>query len=220
MLNNIKAAIFDLDGTLIDSMGIWEKIDKDFLERRGIAVPLGLKNYIEHLSFMDTAKYFKDKFNLSETIEAIMDEWNSMAYYGYSKTVPLKPGAKEYLEYLITKGIKLALATSNSHVLLEAVLKNNGVFEYFESITTTIEVDRGKNHPDIYLLTAKKLGVAPKQCMVFEDILPAVIGAKTAEMKVIAIYDKYSEHQREAILKNSDYYIYEYKELINFSKLF
>ncbi|MDF2533059.1 MAG: haloacid dehalogenase superfamily protein subfamily variant 3 with third motif having or [Clostridia bacterium] len=215
VLDNIKAAIFDLDGTLIDSMGIWGKVDIDFLEKRGIETPADLRDYIEHLSFVDTAKYFKDRFKLSESIEVIMDEWNSMAYYEYSNTVTLKPGAKEYLECIKSKGIKLALATSNSHVLLEAVLKNNGVFEYFESITTTIEVDKGKNHPDIYLLSAKKLGVSPKQCIVFEDILPAVMGAKAAEMKVVAIYDAYSEHQREAILKNADYFIYEYKELTN-----
>jgi HAD superfamily hydrolase (TIGR01509 family) len=215
MLNNIKAAIFDLDGTLIDSMGIWGKIDIDFLKKRGLDTPLDLRDYIEHLSFIDTAKYFKDRFNLSETIEEIMDEWNGMAYNEYSNTITLKPGAREYLECLKAKGIKLALATSNSHVLLEAVLKNNGVFEYFESITTTIEVDKGKNHPDIYLLSAKKLGVSPTQCVVFEDILPAVMGAKAAEMKVVAIYDVYSEYQKEEILRNADYYIYEYKELTN-----
>jgi HAD superfamily hydrolase (TIGR01509 family) len=213
MLNNIKAAIFDLDGTLIDSMGIWGKIDIDFLEKRGIEVPSDLREHIEHLSFIDTAKYFKNRFNLSETIEDIMDEWNNMAYYEYSNTVVLKPGAKEYLDCLKAKGIKLALATSNSHVLLEAVLKKNGVFNYFDSITTTIEVERGKNHPDIYLLSASKLQVSPEECMVFEDILPAVLGAKAAGMTVIAINDSYSEHQREDILKNADYYIYEYEEL-------
>ncbi len=213
MLNNINAAIFDLDGTLIDSMGIWGKVDVDFLEKRGIEVPLDLRDHIEHLSFIDTAKYFKERFKLSETIEDIMDEWNNMAYYEYSNTVTLKPGAREYLECLRSKGIKLALATSNSHILLEAVLKKNGVFEYFDSITTTIEVERGKNHPDIYLLSAKKLGVHPSECVVFEDILPAVLGAKSAGMKVVAIYDIYSEHQREDILKNADYFIYEYKEL-------
>ncbi|MCM0647823.1 HAD family phosphatase [Clostridium swellfunianum] len=214
MLNNIKAAIFDLDGTLVDSMGIWEKIDIEFLKERGLQVPSDLRDHIEHLSFIDTAKYFKDRFNLNETVEEIMAEWNNMANYEYSNTITLKPGAKEYLNCLKAKGIKLALATSNSHPLLEAVLKNNGVFEYFDSITTTIEVDKGKNHPDIYLLSAKKMNVSPDNCIVFEDIYPAVLGAKAAGMTVAAIYDIYSEHQKEDIIKTADYFIYEYKELI------
>lgn len=214
MLDNIKAAIFDLDGTLIDSMGIWGKIDIDFLDKRGIKVPSDLREHIEHLSFIDTAKYFRDRFKLNETIEDIMEEWNRMAYNEYSNTVGLKPGAKEFLEGLKNRGIKLGLATSNSHVLLEAVLKRNGVFEYFDSITTTIEVNRGKNHPDIYLLSAEKLGAAPEECIVFEDILPAVLGAKAANMTVVAIYDVYSEYQKEDLLKTADYFIYEYEELI------
>lgn len=216
MLNNIKAAIFDLDGTLINSMGIWGKIDVDFLEKRGLEVPSDLREHIEHLSFIDTAKYFKNRFGLNETIEDIMAEWNDMAYYEYTHTVRLKPGAKEYLDCLKARGIKIALATSNSHVLLEAVLRNNEVFEYFESITTTIEVDRGKNHPDIYLLSSQKLGVLPEECIVFEDILPAVTGAKSAGMRVVGICDIHSKHQWEDIAKTADYFVHEYKELIEF----
>jgi HAD superfamily hydrolase (TIGR01509 family) len=216
LLQNIKAAIFDLDGTLVDSMGIWSKIDIEFLQKRGLEVPSDLREHIEHLSFIDTAKYFKDRFGLNETIEDIMAEWNEMAYYEYTNTVKLKQGAKEYLDCLKAKGIKIALATSNSHVLLESVLKNNEVFDYFESITTTIEVDRGKNHPDIYLLSSKKMGVSPEECIVFEDILPAVIGAKSAGMRVVGICDIHSKHQWDAIAKTADYFIHEYKDLIDF----
>lgn len=213
MLKDIKAAIFDLDGTLIDSMWLWEKVDIDFLSKRGYKLPVDLKENIEHLSFIDTAKYFKERFNLPESIEEIMDEWNTMAFKQYANTILLKPGAKEYLYSLKLKNIKIALATSNSIPLLEAVLKRNEVYNYFDVITTTIEVKRGKNFPDIYLLTAEKLGVNPNECIVFEDILPAVLGAKAAGMKVVAVHDIYSEYQRKDILNSADYYIYKYDEI-------
>ena len=110
--------------------------------------------------------------------------------------------------------IKIGLATSNSKSLLEVVLKSNGIFHYFDSITLTDEVSRGKNFPDVYLLAAEKLGVNPAQCVVFEDILPAVKGAKAAGMKVVAVYDSSSKDQKEDIIINSDMYILEYNELI------
>lgn len=213
MLKDIKAAIFDLDGTLIDSMWLWEKVDIEFLNKRGYKLPVDLKENIEHLSFIDTAKYFKTRFNLSQSLEEIMDEWNTMAYEHYANSILLKPGAKEYLYSLKLKGIKIALATSNSVTLLEAVLKRSEVYSYFDVITTTNEVKRGKNFPDIYLLSAEKLGVKPSECIVFEDILPAVLGAKAAGMKVVAVHDFYSEYQRKEILDSADYYIYRYDDI-------
>lgn len=214
MLKNIKAAIFDMDGTLVDSMWVWSKIDIEFLKKRGIALPSDLKDNIEHLSFMDTAKYFKDRFKLQESIEDIMKEWNDMAFEEYSKNIKLKADADRFLSLLKTAGIKIALATSNSQILLEASLKNNGILQYFDVITTTDEVARGKNFPDIYLLTAKRLGVTSEECIVFEDILPAVMGAKAAGMKVVGVFDEYSEHQKVDIINTADYFINEYKDII------
>jgi HAD superfamily hydrolase (TIGR01509 family) len=213
MLKDIKCAIFDLDGTLIDSMWLWEKVDIDFLSKRGFSLPSDLKECIEHLSFIDTAKYFKERFMLSQSIDEIMDEWNYMAYEQYANNILLKPGAKEYLHSLKLKGIKIALATSNSVPLLEAVLKNNEIYSYFDVVTTTNEVQRGKNFPDIYLLSAEKLGVKPDECIVFEDILPAVLGAKAAGMKVVGVHDFYSEYQRNEIVASADYYIYKYEDI-------
>lgn len=213
MLKNIKAAIFDLDGTLVDSMWVWDKIDRNFLKKRNFLLPEDLRGNIEHLSFIDTAKYFKQRFQLPEAVEEIMAEWNSMAYEEYANNIPLKSGAKEYLQFLKQHGIKIALATSNSIPLLKAVLSKTEIFHLFDVITTTDEVQRGKNFPDIYLLSAEKLGVKPAECMVFEDLLPAVQGAKLAGMKVIAVHDLYSEYQRNEILKLADHFIYKYEDL-------
>ncbi|MCY6957996.1 HAD family hydrolase [Clostridium brassicae] len=214
MLNNIKAAIFDMDGTLIDSMWVWTKIDIDFLKKRSLECPKDLKSKIEHLSFEQTAMYFKETFHLEESIQEIMTEWNDMAFEEYKINVKLKYGAKKYLDILKSAGIKIALATSNCTLLLETGLKVNGIYEYFDAITTTDEVSRGKQFPDVYLLTAEKLGVKPEECIVFEDILPAVMGAKSAGMKVIGIHDEYSKNQEKDIINTADKYIYEYSELI------
>ena len=213
MLTNIKAAIFDLDGTLVDSMWVWGKIDEDYFKNRNMDLPANLKTQIEHLSFDETAAYFKSNFGILDTIEEIKKEWTDFAYVEYLNNVKLKPGVIEFLSLLKTLNIKIGLATSNSKSLLEAVLKANGIYHYFDSITLTDEVSRGKNFPDVYLLAAEKLGVKPEECIVFEDILPAVKGAKAAGMKVVGVYDDFSKEQREDIIIHADMYIIEYHEL-------
>ena len=213
-MENIKAAIFDLDGTLVDSMWVWHQIDIDFLSEKGHVVPNNLNDEITHLSFSQTAEYFKNRFGLTESIEEIMNTWNSMAYNHYTKNVKLKEGALEYLQKLKNSGIKIGLATSNSNPLLTTTLKSNNAFHLFDAITVTDEVNKSKSNPDIYLLAAKKLNVNPSECMVFEDIIAAVNGAKLAGMKVTGVYDDHSKHQEEIMKENCDNYIYSYKELL------
>jgi len=214
MLNDIKGAIFDLDGTLVDSMWVWTQIDVDYLRIKGHSMPKNLRNEIVHLSFSQTAVYFKEKFNLDDSIEKISEDWHDMAFNHYSNNVKLKLGVKDFLNMLKSLKIKIALATSNSIPLLEACLKNNEIYDYFDSITTTDEVSTGKDCPDVYLLAANKLGIHPKDCLVFEDILPAVQGAKAANMKVIAVEDTECLDSKEDLLKYADKYIHSFEELL------
>ncbi|OPJ55503.1 HAD family hydrolase [Clostridium oryzae] len=213
MQSNIKAAIFDLDGTLIDSMWVWEKIDVDYLKNKGFELPYGLRDEIEHLSFDETAIYFKKRFNISDSLEKIKMDWNDMAYKEYSNNIKLKPGVENFLSKLKKNNIKIGLATSNYPSLLNVVLKNNGIFDYFDSITTTNEVSRGKDYPDVYLLAAKKLNEDPKSCIVFEDILPAVKGATLAGMRVIGIMDNSSCHNWSEMSKLTYKFIKDFTEL-------
>lgn len=213
MFKDIKAAIFDMDGTIIDSMWVWRKIDLDYLSARNISIPKDLKENIEHLSFEDTAKYFKKRFNLNDSVETIMNEWNEMAYDEYLNRVEIKSGAKDFIASLKKSGIKVALATSNCNLLLETALKKFDIYHHFDTIVTTDEVSRSKAFPDVYLLAAERLNVIPNDCIVFEDILTAINGAKAAGMKVVAVEDDHSLEDRHLIKKHADKYIVEFDEL-------
>lgn len=210
---NIEGAIFDLDGTLIDSMWLWEKIDYDFLNKRNLEVPLDLKENIETLTFEEGAVFFKNTFDLKESVEEILGEWHNMVVNEYTYNVKLKDNVKEFLINLKSKGVRLAIATSNTSDLTKLVLKNNGVLDLFDCITTIKEVTRNKDFPDIYLLCAKKLNLKPEKCIVFEDILPAIKSAKSARMKTVGVYDDCSKDYEDKIKEISDYYIYNYEEL-------
>ena len=214
MFTDMKATIFDLDGTLIDSMWVWEQIDKDYLESIGHPVPPNLKDDITHLSLSQTAVYFKKRFNIKDSIDSIISTWSNMAYYQYANNIHLKKGAFEFLSHLKASNIKIGLATSNSIDLLTAVLKNNEIYDFFDTITVSDEVKVGKDNPDIYLLSAKKLGVSPSECIVFEDIPAAVSGAKKANMKVVAILDEYEKNSHPLLKEMADRYIYDYFELL------
>lgn len=211
---DFRAAIFDLDGTLIDSMGVWEKIDIDFLVKRHLPVSENYINEICARSFIEAAVYTISLFSLQESVEDIIDEWNRMAIDEYSHHVPLKPHAKEYLLFLKDRGIKLCTATALPNVLYEPVLMNNDVYDLFDAFASTDEVNRGKESPDIYLLAAKKLGVDPRECIAFEDVLPGIQGIIAADITAYGVYDSYSKHEQAAIQKLSKGYIYDFVEMM------
>lgn len=214
MFNNIKGVIFDLDGTLIDSMWVWDQIDIEYLSEKNLEVPKNLNDEIGHLSFNQVAVYFKERFKLKDSLDEIKQRWSDMAYYHYSTDIKLKEGVVEFLKFLKESNIKIGLATSNSRDLLEVVLKNNNIYDYFDAITITDEVSVGKHEPDVYLLAAKKLNLSPSECLVFEDIVQAIKGAKKAEMKVIGVADSRNIDDRDEIISLTDKFITNFNEMI------
>lgn len=211
---NIEAIIFDLDGTLVDSMWIWKQIDIDFLEKRGYTLPDDLQKSIEGMSFTETASYFIERFSLTETMESIKTEWNDMARTFYAEKIKLKENVHLVIDYAKRHGIKLGIGTSNSRELLETVLVANNLLESFDSIRTSCEVKSGKPSPDIFLKVAEDLGVEPSKCLVFEDTHAGIIAGKSAGMRVIAIYDELSEPYMKAIKEDADHYIFDYSEVM------
>ncbi|MCD7725978.1 MAG: HAD family phosphatase [Clostridiales bacterium] len=210
----VKAVIFDLDGSLVDSMWIWHAIDIEYLGKFGIAMPKMLQKEIGGKSFSETAVYFKERFQLPDTLQQIKDDWNRMAWDKYTHQAPIKNGVREVLEYCHAHHILMGIATSNSRELVDNIVSVHRLEQYISCIVTGCEVPKGKPAPDVYLAVAQKLGVLPEECLVFEDIVDGIIAGKSAGMKVCAVYDKHSEDQDEEKRRLADYYTYEFKELI------
>jgi HAD superfamily hydrolase (TIGR01509 family) len=215
MLKNIDAVIFDLDGTLVDSMWMWKDIDIEYLKGFGIEMPLDLQKCIEGMSFSETAVYFKERFQLPDTLEQIKDAWNRMAWDKYANEVPLKEGVRELLVYLKQKKILAGIATSNSRELVDLIVEKHELQDYFASVRTSCEVTKGKPSPDIFLLVASDLKAAPERCLVFEDVIQGVMAGKNANMKVCAVYDDFSEKDLEAKKKLADYYVDSIAEVLH-----
>lgn len=213
IFQGIEAVLFDLDGTLIDSMWIWEDIDREYLGKFGIDLPDDLEEMVQGMSFSETAEYFKKRFHIPQPLEEIKGEWNRMAWDKYSNEVPLKEGVLAFLEALQQQGIRMGIATSNSKELVELVISKLGVKEYFHSIRTSCEVAKGKPSPDIYELVARDLGTAAENCLVFEDIIQGIQAGKNAGMRVCGVYDKNSERDAVRKREEADYYINSYLEL-------
>lgn len=187
-------------------------IDIQFLKKRNLPVP---ENYVTEIcarSFEEAAQYTIDLFGLQETVEGIIEEWNNMAVEEYSNHVGLLPYALDYLLCLKEHGIKLAVATGLPEKLYIPCLKNNSILELFGALCSTDEVQRGKEYSDVFELAARKLGVAPEHCIVFDDVLPAIKSAKAARMLAGGIYDKYSADQRTEIERIADIYLLDFRQ--------
>jgi len=212
-MNPMKAYIFDLDGTLFESMDVWQKVDVAFFKKRNINRPDDYVKAVLVMDFDTAATYTKATFNLPETPTQIKQEWLTLAADAYANDVQLKPYAKEYLLHLKSQGHKLAVATSLPEELMQPTLHKHEIYHIFDAICTATEVGCGKNKPDVFLLAAKKLNVSPKDCLLYDDILAAVVSAKSIGMKVCGVYDKHSRHNWEEIKQQADQTIHCFSEI-------
>ena len=206
----LKAAVFDLDGTLIDSMQIWLEIDESFFAARHMAVPENYQMEIAHLGFRACAAFTRERYLPEESEENMLSEWREMClekYRAKDSAKYLKEGAAEFVRALHRDGMRLCIATASSPELFLPVLSAGGIREYFECWTTVDEAGRDKGCPDIYRLCAEKMNLAPEECVVFDDNLAALRAAKAAGMRTVGVYDPAADSQREAILAEADLYL-------------
>ena len=212
--DGVTCAIFDLDGTLLDSLGIWAEIDGIFLGARGIAVPEDYEECIGHIGARAAAEYTIARFSLDETVDKVLSEWKSLADEIYPQKVRLKPYAGQALHFLYDQGFRLCIATAGSPELFLPVLQREGVDTLFEGYTTLSEVARGKEFPDIFLRAASKLGASPSECCVFEDNYTALCAARNGGFHTIAVYDPIRGSQKARIAAAADLLIEDFSALL------
>ena len=212
-ITGFKAAVFDLDGTLIRSKGVWSDIDRQFFEKRGLTVPEDYCKAVSTKNFRTAAVYTKELLGLEDSVESIMQEWHDMAVYEYTHIIGEVDGAADFLRYLSGRGVKLGLATANSAALYEPVLKRLGVYSLFDSFATTEEVERGKGFPDVYELVCERLGEKSSDTIVFEDLPEGIRGAKLGGFTAAACLDELNGSNREVMIREADICFESYREL-------
>jgi len=203
----MKGAIFDIDGTILDSMSIWDTAAKRFLKTLGIEAEPGLDKMLFSMSMAEGAEYLKDRYSLDMDTKAIMDGINRTIEDFYYNQVHLKEGVEQFLKDMKQAGIKMTAATSTDRYVVESAFKRLNIMNYFSRIFTCTEIGAGKTKPDIYLAAAEHMGTLPEDTWVFEDALYAIRTAKKAGFRTVGVYDASSMEDMEEIKSICDIYL-------------
>lgn len=208
-----KGIIFDLDGTLIDSMKVWENVDRDFVAENGGVYTPDISDAVKTMTIHQSARYFKDRFSLEMSCNEITDRIEAMVSEKYNNSIPLKKGVFDTLSKLSQMGIKMCVATATYNSLVNASLKRLGVYDMFEFILTCSDVGAGKDSPDIFYKSAKKMGLGISETVIVEDSLHCIETAKKAGFFTVGVYDEFAETDKDKIINLSDVYITEINKL-------
>ena len=209
----IKGAIFDLDGTLLDSMFIWDTIGEDYLRSLGKEPHEDLKETFMTLTLEEAAEYYREHYGVTLSVKEIVDGVNAMVEGIYRTKVTLKPGIADYLRWLKENGARMCVATVTDRYLVEETLERLGVRHYFSEIFTCAEVGFGKDKPIIYQKALEHLGTAKEETYVFEDMYFALNTAKTDGFPTVGVYDRHEAHQDE-LRGLADYYVLDFTDPI------
>lgn len=209
-----KAIIFDMDGTLLDSLSVWADSDREFLAGLGYEYDPKHSLAMKTMHFDSACEYLVREFSLPLTAEETGKRILEIVEEHYINEIPLKDGAEEFLAAARNAGIKMCVATSNKKALAEASLKAKGIMDYLEFVITSDEVGGGKETPEIFLKAAEMLGAIPEETVVFEDSIHAVLSAKSAGFKVIGVYDPLCPEEFEEIKKHADLSVGSFCELL------
>ena len=206
--------IFDMDGTLIDSNGIWRQVDEAFLAKRGYPYTREYYEGVAHTIFPMAAKFTKAYCHLEESEEEIMAEWMQMAGDAYAVRVPIKPGVRAYLDRCRTAGERMIVLTSSVPEHCRTALTHLDLMKYFEGVTLAHDLGLEKKDPALWRAAAEHYGVAPEDCTVFDDSLSACKGARAAKMRVVGVYDGFFAQDEAAMRGFCDVYIRSFEELL------
>jgi len=206
----LKVAVFDLDGTLLDSLGIWMKIDRTFLGKRGFEVPDDYQKIIASMTYRETAEYTIARFGLSDTPDDLISEWNSLAIEEYKTSVTLRPYARRFLDYIDDKGMKIVAATTLDEKMIYPCLSRLALFPYFEEIFTSKSLGVGKHNPAFFEKLCDRLDIRPQEAIVFDDVASVIAAAKSIGMTTCAVLGGSSDESE--FTPAPDYMIKDFEE--------
>lgn len=192
--------VFDLDGTLIDSNGVWGEVDVEFLARRGLTVTQEYQETVGRSIFPVAAQYTREYYGLEDSPESIMDEWHDLAAHHYFHTIPAKPGAVEFLTRCRAAGIPMALFTAGVPALTRAALARLGLTHFFDHLVFAQEIGLEKHHPRCFEQLCGIIGVSPEECTLFDDSPSNCATARAAGMTAVGVQDRFYDHRREEML--------------------
>nr|WP_325183491.1 HAD family phosphatase [uncultured Oscillibacter sp.] len=204
---------FDMDGVLTDSNGVWKRVDREFLARRGMKYTHAYYEGVAHVPLPLAAVFTKEFCHLSESCEDIIAEWMELAADSYAH-VPVKPGVRAYLKQCKNEGRRMAVVTSSVPEHCHTALETLGLEKYFERVTFAHDLGLQKRGPEVWLAAAKAAGVRPEDCTVFDDSLAACQGARAAKMRVVGVYDGLFAQDEKEMRGYCDVYIKSFEELL------
>lgn len=202
----IKGAIFDVDGTLLDSMPAWENVVEDYMRTVGLTPRENIREELNHMGSSQIPEFLRREYGAAGTDREILSGINKELEDTYFNTAPLKPGVPTLLEDFKRRGIKMCVITATERYLVEAALRRNGILDYFERVYTSREEKTGKSKPEIFLRAVSMLGTPIAETVVFEDALYAIRTAKQAGLPVVAVYDPFDPSAQNEIKALADRY--------------
>ena len=213
-MQKFDAVLFDLDGTLIDSMPVWRNTGKRYLESHNIPIPPNLLSVMKKQTLPQTAEFFRQELGATQTVREICDEVISYVADQYANSIPLKPFVKEFLEQEKSKGTKMCILTASEADYIHLALNRLELLPYFEFVATCTEVGASKDSPKVFQMMMERLGGTLEDTIVFEDAYYAIKSAKDGGFTVYAIADPTSDSEKQAISSTADRYIQSYEELL------
>ena len=213
----LRGAIFDMDGTLLDSMQVWENAGEDYLRTLGCVPEEGVGELMKSMSLQQAALYCRERYALPLSVEEIMAGVNGRVERFYRQEARLKPGALDFLRTLSQRGVRMCLATATDLHLVEAALDRCGVRTYFSALFTCTQVGSGKDEPHIYRAALRHLGTGRADTLVFEDALYAARTAKGDGFVTVGVADAYEKSEGE-LERLSDFFLRDFREVDQFWK--
>lgn len=205
----INGVIFDADGTLLNSMEFWESVVVNLLKSVGVTPEDNLTEILTPMSMIEGAEYVKQKYSLSFSVDEIIEMENRIVKDFYFNSVEMRSGTKEFLDMLKSKNIPITIASATDKYLIEGALKHLDIYKYFDAVISCSDVGEGKSSPKVYLKACEVMGTVPNETLVAEDSFSALLTAKKAGFRTMAMYDVTQKRNWRELKENADFYVKE-----------